>query len=410
MNRSQIVASRGRLFARFLPVGLLALMSACGGGATAPGGNGGGTGGGGNLAVSTVSVSPTTATLLVGVSDSASLGTTTATATPKDASGNSLSGRTITWASTASSVATVSSTGVITAVAPGTANITATSEGQIGTAVITVTRPAVATLVIAPAPPTLLVGVADSANLSVATFTATPKDAAGHQLVGRTIAWSSASSSVAAVNAAGTVTALSPGTASINASSEGQTGSVSVTVTRPPAATVTIAPASAALLVGVVDSTHLGMTTFTVAEKDAAGHVLTGRVPAWASSASGVATVTSAGLVDAVSPGSAGITATVDGVVATAAVTVTRPNVAQVVITPQTSSIKVNASETLTLTLLDAQNNQLTGSGRFAVASNNSPGIITVNGPTITGVAAGTGTATYTVDGVSAGATITVNP
>lgn len=412
MTSNEIVARSGRLFTRSASLGLAILFAACGGGsdATAPGGNGGNTGGGGSVAVSSVAVTPATSTLLVGVTDSATLGTTTATATPKDASGNTLSGRTITWGSSASAVATVSAAGVITAVSPGTANITATSEGQVGTAVITVSRPPVATFVISPAPPSLLVGVVDSANLRVATFTAAPKDAAGHQLAGRTITWSSGSSSVATVNASGTVTALSAGTASINASSEGQTGSVTVTVTRPPVATVTMSPASASLLVGVVDSTHLGMTTFTVTEKDAAGHLLSGRAVTWASSAGGVATVNSGGLVDAISAGSTNVTATVEGVVATGQVTVTRPNVAQVVITPQTSTLKVNASEILTLTLFDAQNNQLTGTGRFAVASNNSPGIITVNGATITGVSAGTGTATYTVDGATATATVSVTP
>ena len=411
MNSNDNLAGSRRFFSRSLGLALAMTLAACGGGSSAvappPGGGGGG---GGSASVSSVAVTPGTAALLVGVSDSAGLGVTTATATPKDASGNTLTGRTITWASSAPAVATVSAGGVISAVSPGTANITATSEGQVGTVAVTVTRPPVATLVIAPGATTLLTGVVDSAGLRVAAFTATPKDAAGHQLVGRTIAWSSGTSAVAAVNATGTVTALSAGTAAINASSEGQTGSVTVTVTRPAVATVTIAPASASLLVGVVDSTHLGMATVTATEKDAAGHLLNGRSVTWASSAGGVATVNSAGLVDAVSSGSTSITATVEGVFATAPVTVTRPLVAQVVISPQTSSLKVNTSETLTLTLLDAQNNQLTGSGRIAVASNNSPGVISINGPTITGVSAGTGTATYTVDNVSATATVTVTP
>jgi len=60
------------------------------------------------------------------------------TATPKDASGNNLSGRSVTWASSSDAVATVSQAGLVTAVAAGSATITATSEGKSGTATITV--------------------------------------------------------------------------------------------------------------------------------------------------------------------------------------------------------------------------------------------------------------------------------
>src|SRR5213079_1687758 len=60
---------------------------------------------------------------------------------PKDASGNALTGRTITWSSSDNSVATVSSSGLVSGVVAGSATITATSEGQSGTAAITVTPP-----------------------------------------------------------------------------------------------------------------------------------------------------------------------------------------------------------------------------------------------------------------------------
>lgn len=64
--------------------------------------------------------------------------TAQATATLKSASGATLTGRTITWSSSNNPVATVSSTGVVTGKKPGTATITATSEGKQGTATITV--------------------------------------------------------------------------------------------------------------------------------------------------------------------------------------------------------------------------------------------------------------------------------
>src|SRR5207245_1085185 len=54
---------------------------------------------------------------------------------------NSLSGRVVTWASNAPSLASVSATGLVTGGAAGVATITATSEGKSGTAAITVTAP-----------------------------------------------------------------------------------------------------------------------------------------------------------------------------------------------------------------------------------------------------------------------------
>lgn len=60
-------------------------------------------------------------------------------ATLRDAQGNVLSGRTVTWSSTADGVASVSAGGAVTAVAPGTAQIRATSEGRTGDATVTVT-------------------------------------------------------------------------------------------------------------------------------------------------------------------------------------------------------------------------------------------------------------------------------
>lgn len=71
------------------------------------------------------------------------------TATLKDAGGNQLSGRTVTWNSDATDKATVDGNGVVTGVAEGTTNINAQSEGKTGS---TTTR-------IAQLPPGLLEGI-----------------------------------------------------------------------------------------------------------------------------------------------------------------------------------------------------------------------------------------------------------
>jgi hypothetical protein len=63
-----------------------------------------------------------------------------------DAAGNTLTDRQVTWSSDNTGVAAVSETGLVTGVADGTANISASSEGQSGSAVITVTGGGVAGL------------------------------------------------------------------------------------------------------------------------------------------------------------------------------------------------------------------------------------------------------------------------
>jgi len=66
-------------------------------------------------------------------------GTQQFTATLKDANGNVLSGRSVSWGSSAPLIATVSGAGLMTGLATGTSTVTATSEGQGGTATATVT-------------------------------------------------------------------------------------------------------------------------------------------------------------------------------------------------------------------------------------------------------------------------------
>src|SRR5439155_15153481 len=81
--------------------------------------------------VASVSVSPAATGLLVGQS-------VQLTATLKDAAGNVLSGRSVVWISSAWGVATVSASGLVTGAAAGVVTIMATSEGQTGSAAVSV--------------------------------------------------------------------------------------------------------------------------------------------------------------------------------------------------------------------------------------------------------------------------------
>jgi hypothetical protein len=82
--------------------------------------------------VSTVVVAPTTASIAVG----ATLGLS---ATVKDSQGNVLTGRNINWSTSNAGVAIVDASGMVTAVAAGSATITATCAGKSGSSSVTVT-------------------------------------------------------------------------------------------------------------------------------------------------------------------------------------------------------------------------------------------------------------------------------
>src|SRR5206468_2639225 len=166
--------------------------------------------------VASVGVTPGSATMQAGQ-------TVQLAATPKDVNGNPLSGRVVTWASSTSAVATVDASGLVTSVAAGSTTITATSEGQSGTALISVTAAPVASVAVTPA----AVGLQPGGTVQL---TATPKDANGNPLTGRGVVWTSSTGAVATVGSSGLVTAVATGAATITATSEGQSGSSSITV------------------------------------------------------------------------------------------------------------------------------------------------------------------------------------
>jgi WD40 repeat protein len=148
----------------------------------------------------------------------------TATATVRDGAGNALSGRTVAWSSGNAAIAAVDAGGTVTGIAPGTAEITATSEGRAGTATITVTPVPVAAVTVTPATASLVIG-------GTQQLTASARDATGAALAGRPVTWTSSTPAVASVSTTGVVTALAVGTATITASIEGRTGTSLLTVT-----------------------------------------------------------------------------------------------------------------------------------------------------------------------------------
>src|SRR5437867_4536154 len=320
-----------------------------------------------DVSVASVAVSPAAATVSVG-------GTQQLGAVLKDASGNVLTGRTVTWASSNSALATVSGTGLVTGVAAGSVAIAAASEGKSGTAAVTMASVPVASVTISPTAPNMYVGGA-------VQLTAIPKDAAGNALVGRAISWTSSNAAIATVSASGLVTGVAVGAATITATSEGQSGTAAVTVSSVPVAAVTVSPATATVFVGAT-------TQLTATPKDAAGNVLTGRAVTWTSSNAAFVTVSATGLVTGVAAGSVTITATSEG---------------------KSGSASVIVGQTLQLTATPLDANGLPLAGRLIAWASSAPAVAAVStGGLVTGVAAGSATVTATSEGRSGAAVMTV--
>jgi uncharacterized protein YjdB len=315
-----------------------------------------------------------------------------ATVALEDSIGNPLTDRPVTWQSSNTSVATVSGSGDISAVAPGTAAITAASEGKTASASLSVSAPApipVATVSVSPTTSSVQVG-------ATVQLSATTRDASNNVLTGRAVAWSSANTGVASVNSNGLVSAVTAGTVQITASSEGKTSNATITVTPlapVPVATVTVSPASSNLIVGAT-------VQLTATMRDASNNVLTGRQVTWSSSNTTNATVNSIGLVTAVSTGTAQITASSEGQSNSAAITITAPApapVATVTVSPASSSILVGATVQLSATMRDANNNLLTG--RVVAWSSADPSIASVN--SASGLVTAVGVGSTTINAIS---------
>jgi uncharacterized protein YjdB len=228
-------------------------------------------------------------------------------ATLNDQNGSPYRGySTVTWSSSNPSVATVSTSGIVTGLATGTAGVRADARDSYRSTYSIRYLDVLAAVAVA----NVRVSV-QNANLSIgqtsqASFVA--EDRLNNVLAGRTVSWQSDRPGVATVSSTGLVTAVGAGIANIVAVVEGVQG----------AAIVTVAPGNASVASVLVS---LGNSALTVGQstpasfqaKDAANNVLSGRSATWSTSNSAVATVTGAGIVTAVGAGSATISATVEG-------------------------------------------------------------------------------------------------
>jgi uncharacterized protein YjdB len=187
-----------------------------------------------SVAPATVEITPATIVAHVGEKIKFS-------ALARDAAGNKIDEKPSTWFAAPFDLAGADGledgSGAVTFHAPGVVTVGAVIAGKAGYATVNVANSKVATLEIDPLPSAIVAGGAEK-------LAATTRSADGKPRTDAPIKWTSEKPTIAAVDAAGFVTGVAPGSALIKATSETVTGTITVQVVRDAVHRLSVTPAS----------------------------------------------------------------------------------------------------------------------------------------------------------------------
>src|SRR5208283_866745 len=189
-----------------------------------------------------------------------------------------------TWTSSATSIATISSAGLATAVAAGSTTIQATSGSINGSTGLTVTAPVLVSIALTPVNSSIAAG-----NQQQFTATGTFSDGSKQNLT-TSATWTSSATSVATISSGGLATGVAAGSTTIQATSGSINGSTGLTVTAPMLVSIAVAPVNPSIAAG-----NQQQFTATGTYSDGSHQNLTSSAT-WTSSATSVATISSGGL------------------------------------------------------------------------------------------------------------------
>ena len=234
-----------------------------------------------------------------------------------------------TWLSSDSTVASVSASGLVTALKAGSVTISASMNSVSGNAGLTVTAATVVLTAINVGTPSPSLAAGNTEQL---TATGVYSDNSTQALTSQ-VTWSSSDTTVGSVSAAGVLTGVKAGSVTLTATLGAISGAGSVSVTAPALSSITVSPAAFSIASG--QNKQLSATGFYA---NGTSQDVTNQVT-WNSQNTGSATVSSSGLVSGVSAGSATITASIGSTTGTAVATITTAQLQSITITPLTASV-----------------------------------------------------------------------
>jgi len=302
----------------------------------------------------------------------------------------------VTWASSSSGVATISVSGLATAVTAGTTNISASFAGVSASTGLTVTAPTIVSIAVTPVGLTLGIGI-NQQYVATATYS----DGSSVDLSSG-VTWTSSSSSVASINSSGMATTVAAGQTTITATVGSLTDTANLTVVAAHLTSISVTPATQAMAVGTTQQ-----FTAVGSFDDGSTQLLTSLT--WSSSSNSVATVSTSGLVTAVGTGTATLTATSGSISGPASLTITAATLVSVAVTPANPSMAVGTTRqfTATGTFSDSSTQDITG---IVVWTSSTSAVATINGQGLaTSVAPGATTIKALFGSVSGSTTLTVS-
>jgi uncharacterized protein YjdB len=325
----------------------------------------------------------------------------TATGTFSDGSTQNLSSS-VTWSSSSTAVASISSSGLVTAVGAGPSTIQAVSGSISGSTGLTVTGPTLKSIAVTPANPSIAKGLTDQ-------FTATGSYSDNStQNITSSVTWISVTPGVATISGAGLAKGVGTGTSTIQATSGSVTGSTILTITAATLTSIAVTPANPAIAVAATQQ-----FTATGTYSDSSTQVITKSVT-WSSSKTSVATVSGSGLATGVAAGSTTIQAASGSVSGSTLLTVNAaaPTLTSIAVTPVNPAIQNGTTQqfTATGTYSDNSTKNITTSVNWTSSSTSIATISNTAGSNglATSLASGSTTIQATLNSVSGSTLLTV--
>lgn len=296
-----------------LLLGSLVLLTACGGGAGSQSNDPP------PVTLLTIQVTGPNGTLVAGQSQQM-----TATGGFSDKTRQDLS-NSATWASSDNSVATVSSSGMLTAKAAGSCSITASKGGVSGSFQLTV-KPALVSIAITPASITI-------APKTTQQFAATGTFSDGSkQDLTASVSWSSSNTATATIGSSagtnGLALAVAAGNTTITATSNSISGTAALTVSAATATSISVSPLNSTVLFGQALQ-FAAKAVFSDGSNQDVTNVAT-----WSSSATSIASITVSGLATGKNVGTTTISAAFETVNASTSLSVNAANLQSISIQP----------------------------------------------------------------------------